>query len=137
MFSLLVAEPAQGVVRALLFSGILGLVGATLFAWRIVPVFEGDMALRTRDGTGRVVRWSGVLTSLAVAARLVQQAAAFADTPEQWATAVPVVLGATTWGKGWILQAVALPCALLAARWATPGTRRIALGDQGPVAGTA
>ena len=115
MLALLVAEPAQAVVRAVLFAGLMGMIGAALFAWRIAPVFPGDGRRSAHDGAGRVMGWAGVLVSIAIAARLVQQAAAFADTPAQWPTAVPLVLGSTTWGRGWILQALALVGALLVA----------------------
>lgn len=115
MLDLFVAEPAQAVVRAVLFAGLIGMVGAALFAWRIAPVFPGDSRRNADDGAGRLMRWAGVLVSIAIAARLVQQSAAFADTAAQWQTAVPLVLGRTTWGQGWILQAIALVGALLLA----------------------
>lgn len=130
MLALFVAEPAQAVIRALLFAGAMGLVGAVLFAWRIAPVFPDDALRAAGDGAERLVRWAGALVSLAIAARLVQQSAAFADTPAQWMTAVPLVLGSTTWGKGWILQALALPGVLLSAPRGMRhrGPARMALG---------
>ncbi|MCC6927664.1 MAG: CopD family protein [Gemmatimonadaceae bacterium] len=106
------------------------MVGSALFAWRIAPVFPGDARRAAGVGAERLMRWAGVLASLAIAARLVQQSAAFADTASEWKTAVPIVLGSTTWGKGWILQALALPVALLAAPRGMrhAGIARLALG---------
>ena len=112
----LVGEAAQAVVRALLFAGIMGVVGGSLFARRLAPAFEGDEdQAQAHKGALRVLRLAGVLVSLVIAARLVQQAAAFADIPAEWRSAAGLVITRTTWGTGWLVQAVALPLVLVAA----------------------
>jgi putative copper export protein len=114
--ALLVGETAQAVVRALLFAGIMGVVGGTLFAYRLAPAFDGEaLQAEARVGAKRVLRLAGVLLSVVVAWRLVQQAAAFADAPELWRSAVGLVITKTTWGTGWLVQAVAVPLVLASA----------------------
>jgi len=112
LLDLLVSAPAQASVRALLFAGIMGMIGALLAVWRLAPAFDQADARHEADRRARsLFRLAAALTSLAIAARLVQQAAAFADTPAEWPTTVSLVVTQTTWGIGWVVQALALPVA--------------------------
>lgn len=116
MLQALVAPVAQAIVRALLLAGIMVVIGAWCFLVRVAPVFD-------LDDVGRVevrarVRWTlrlavGIL-AVSFAWRLVQQAAAFADTPAGWMAEAPRVIMHTTWGMGWLLQGAALIVVALA-----------------------
>lgn len=130
MLSFFVSETAHAAVRALLFLGLMGMVGAALFARRVAGSFDGEARTAALDGALIVLRLAAALVSIVIAVRLVQQAAAFADTPDAWRGAVPVVLTQTTWGIGWFLQALALPCVLLVAPRAvrSAGALQVALG---------
>lgn len=130
MLGFFVSETAHAVVRALLFIGLMGMVGAALFARRVAGAFDGDARASAIDGALIVLRLAAALVSIVIAVRLVQQAAAFADTPDAWRSAVSVVLTQTTWGIGWFLQALALPCVLLVAPRAVRrgGAMQVALG---------
>jgi len=114
VLELLVSETAQAVVRALLLAGIMIVVGATLFAARIVPLFDGPSAPDVRRRALRALRLAATLVALALAWRLVQQAAAFADSPAQWMSTVSLVVLRTTWGTGWLVQGAGLVLVLAA-----------------------
>lgn len=110
--------------------GLMGMVGGALFARRVAVAFDPAARAEAIDGSMIVLRLAAALVSIVVAIRLVQQAAAFADTPEAWRSAVSVVLTQTTWGIGWFVQALALPCVLLVAPRAMRrgGVMQLALG---------
>lgn len=126
MLEALVGETAQGVIRAVVLAGIMLVVGVCAAALRIAPLFDGDpvraelVAARTRH----VARVAVLLLTVGVAWRLVQQAAAFAESPGQWPTTVSLVLTRTTWGTGWFVQAAGLALALAAAPLACRAERR-------------
>jgi putative copper export protein len=107
----LAGAPAHGVVRFALLAGLLAVLGVEVAAWRLVPVIArhaGDAASRVQGRLRRLERaMVGVLAAVVIL-RLVQQAAAFAETPSAWPTAVPLVLQKTMWGRGWLLQAISL-----------------------------
>lgn len=130
MLGFFVGEAAHAAVRALLFIGLMGMVGAALFARRVAGALDRDAQSVALDGAMIVLRLAAALVSVVIAVRLVQQAAAFADTPDAWRSAVSLVLTQTTWGIGWFLQALALPCVLLAAPRAvrSGGAMQVALG---------
>lgn len=106
------------------------MVGAALFARRVAGALDRDAHAAALDGAMIVLRLAAALVSVVIAVRLVQQAAAFADTPDAWRSAVSLVLTQTTWGIGWFLQALALPCVLLTAPRAvrSGGAMQVALG---------
>lgn len=123
MLEALVAPAAQGIVRAFLFAGIMVVVGGWCFALRVAPVFDRDERGRAqvRARTRRVLLLTVWALAMLFAWRLVQQAAAFADTPSSWATEAPRVITQTTWGTGWLLQGAALLLVALAAPGALRG----------------
>jgi len=111
MAELLASGAAQGAVRLALLCGLLLLVGTHGALARLLPPpHEGgpDWAAQARARVRRIARASEVLLALVVIARIVQQGSAFADTPAQWPTAVPLILQHTMWGRGWLLQVVSL-----------------------------
>lgn len=110
MLDLLVTEAAQAVVRTLLLAGIMMVVGAVSFAARIAPVFAVGSAAGSavRQRAAQALRLAAGIVAVALVGRLIQQAAAFADTPAQWTSTVSVVLLQTTWGTGWLVQSAGL-----------------------------
>ena len=126
MLEALVAPAAQGIVRALLFAGIMVVVGGWCFALRVVPVFDRDErgSAQVRARASRTLLLAVGALAMLFAWRLVQQAAAFADTPSAWATEAPRVITQTTWGTGWLLQGAALLLVALAAPGALGGNTR-------------
>ncbi len=122
MLEALVSDAAQATVRALLFAGIMTVVGALCFAQRVAPAFDGDPAgaQRVRGRAQQVLRLATALLGVVLAWRLVQQAAAFADTPGEWPSQVSLVVTQTTWGTGWLVQGAAI---LLVALSASPAFR--------------
>jgi putative copper export protein/methionine-rich copper-binding protein CopC len=95
------------------FVALLGVVGAVFFRWAVLPVFgraELPGASRTQArlvrNTARLGRAAAQLLLLAAAARLVAQALTMLDSTEPitagWLSAL---LGATVWGRAWVLQA--------------------------------
>lgn len=132
MLEALVSPAAQATVRALLLGGIMVVVGTWCFLLRIAPAFDGDAAAAAgvRARAHRVLLLAVSLLAVVLAWRLVQQAAAFADTPGQWASQLSLVLLGTTWGSGWILQCVALLLVAAGSRGAfrAVGPQRFTLG---------
>jgi putative copper export protein len=133
MAELLGSGPALGVVRLALLCGLLLVVGAEVALARLLPPSHdpGD-AWRddARARVQRIERFCGVVLAIVVIARIIQQAAAFADTPDQWPTSVPLILQHTAWGKGWLVQVLSLAIVRLVAPGAGGGrllARRIAL----------
>ena len=116
MLAALVGEPAQAVVRALMLGAILIVVGTALFSLRIAPLFDGEplRGAEVRRHALRTLRLAALVLTITLVGRLVQQAAAFADTPSQWPTMVPTVLAHTMWGVGLHVQAAAIAAVLLA-----------------------
>ncbi len=110
MIDALVSAAAQAVARALTLGGIMIVVGATLFLVRVAP----RLPPHTREAQQERARVRALLRAtfvgLAVVAgwRLVQQSAAFADSPAAWSSMVTVVLFKMTWGTGWWIGAAGL-----------------------------
>lgn len=125
MIDALVSATAQAVARALMLGGTMSLVGATLFLLRIAPRLEAGstQAQQERARVTSLARAACLLLALAAACRLVQQSAAFADSPSAWASMVSVVLFRMTWGTGW---GIGLAGLLLAAIAAARGLRSFA-----------
>lgn len=115
MIDALVSATAQAVARALTLGGIMILVGATLFLLRVAPRHSRNstQAQQERERIATLVRWTCLLLAVAAGWRLVQQSAAFADSPDQWATMVPIVLGSMSWGIGWKIGVAGLLFAAL------------------------
>ena len=113
----IIAPAAQATVRTLLLGGIIIVVGAWCFSWRVAPAFAGDdaAAAGVRGRALRVLLLAVSLLAVALAWRLVQQAAAFADAPGEWTSQLSLVLSKTTWGIGWMLQGAALLLVAIAA----------------------
>lgn len=113
----IIAPAAQATVRTLLLGGIIIVVGAWCFSWRVAPAFAGDDAAvaGVRGRALRVLLLAVSLLAVALAWRLVQQAAAFADAPGEWTSQLSLVLSKTTWGIGWMLQGAALLLVAIAA----------------------
>lgn len=134
MLDALVSPPAQAIVRAFLFAGIMIVVGAWCVAVRIAPAFDGDRALaaRVRVRARRALLLTASVLAAVLAARLVQQAAAFADTPAEWASQLSLVLTKTTWGTGWLVQGAALLLVALASpsafRYVSPSRAPLGIG---------
>jgi len=116
--ALLVSETAQAAVRALLLAGIMLVVGAVLFMARIAPLFDVGSSVNSTVASTAVsavrrralhmLRLAVTLVAIALAWRLVQQAAAFADAPSEWTSTVSLVLLQTSWGTGWLVQGAGL-----------------------------
>lgn len=110
MIDALVSAAAQAVARALTLGGIMIVVGATLFLVRVAP----RLPPHTREAQQERARVRALLRAtfvgLAVVAgwRLVQQSAAFADSPAAWSSMVTVVLFKMTWGTGWSIGVAGL-----------------------------
>lgn len=92
-------------------------VGAWCFSRRVAPAFDSDgaAAAGVRGRALRVLLLAVSLLAVVLAWRLVQQAAAFADTPGDWASQLSLVLTRTTWGRGWMMQGAALLLVAIAA----------------------
>lgn len=103
MIDALVSAAAQAVARALTLGGIMIVVGATLFIVRVAPRLETDstQAQQERARVRTLLRATFALLAVAAGWRLVQQSAAFADSPSAWTSMATVVLFRMTWGTGW------------------------------------
>lgn len=110
MTDALVSAAAQAVARALTLGGIMMVVGATLFLVRVAPRLPSRTkeAQQERARIRTLVRATVVVLAVVACWRLVQQSAAFADSPAAWSSMVTVVLFKMTWGTGWWLGVAGL-----------------------------
>lgn len=110
MTDALVSAAAQAVARALTLGGIMMVVGATLFLVRVAPRLPSHTreAQQERARIRTLVRATVVVLAVVACWRLVQQSAAFADSPAAWSSMVTVVLFKMTWGTGWWLGVAGL-----------------------------
>jgi putative copper export protein len=123
--SAVLGPAAEAIARWLGFAGTVLLVGAL--------VFPSSAALQTgqAEEERRRVRWlalvGGVTVLLSASLRLVQQGAAFADTPGEWRGMVPTIVAETIWGRAWALQVGAAALLLLTNRgpWWASSPRRV------------
>lgn len=104
--------PVGVAVRWLFFASVVGMLGASVFRFTVVPVLsreEGweEAARVGRDRLFRLAFAAAVLGAVALPARLGVQAATFFGADGVTASAAWSLLS-TAWGAGWIVQAVAL-----------------------------
>jgi putative copper export protein len=106
----LVSATAQAIARALALGGIMAVIGATLFLLRVAPIYAGDStpAQQVANRTRRLLRVAAFVIAVAALWRLVQQSAAFADSPAAWRSMVSLVLFRMSWGTGWGVQVAGL-----------------------------
>lgn len=121
MLAALVSGGAEAIARALSLGGIMAVIGATLFLLRVAPLYAGDStpALQVARRTRRLLRVACFLIAVAAFWRLVQQSAAFADSPAEWRSMVSLVLFRMSWGTGWGIQVAGLLFAVLSSGVAT------------------
>jgi len=111
MAELLGSAVAQELVRLALLCGLLLVVGGDVALSWLLPMpagATGGWEDEARRRAQRIARLSTSLLVVVVLVRIIQQASAFADTPGQWPSAVPLVLQHTMWGKGWLLQVLSI-----------------------------
>lgn len=123
-------SPLYVAVRWFTFLGLLGVIGAVAFRLLVLPLAE-----RAHDSAAPLLRddarrrgamlglWMAAMVAVAAALRLYAQSYALHGTGEAWnVEALSALLGRTTWGWGWLLQAAGAVLALLGLVWARRGS---------------
>ncbi|MBV9880906.1 MAG: copper resistance protein CopC/CopD [Gemmatirosa sp.] len=102
-----VESPLYAAVRWLQFVGLLAVVGAVAFARVVLPrARTAALAAPARVGAARLGLWAAAFVAAATALRLVAQSWTMRGAP----LGVPLgaMLERTTWGHGWLLEAIAV-----------------------------
>jgi copper transport protein len=112
--ALILGPAAEAFARWLGFSGTVLAIGGLLFFDYLAGEAREKTEGSTRVRTVRLVATIAIL--VAACLRLVQQAAAFSETPAEWTGMVPTILRQTTWGKAWIAHILAGAILMLTSR---------------------
>jgi putative copper export protein len=120
-----VESPAFVAVRAVLTLSTVGLLGALMLRWAVLPRYAGPDAAQLRAAVGeRLPRWIDGLGLVAVAATLARLAAQHAAVfgTDQWLTreSLATLLFRAGWGRTWWLAIAAA----IVVTWVAPRLRR-------------
>ena len=129
-------SPLYAAIRWLGFVGILGVIGAVGFRALVVNRMYGggdasDAARALGARAARLGLLAAILVGIGTALRLAAQAAALRTGESYDASIVGAILGSTTWGTAWVIEAAAVVVAIagfLAARRSSWGWPVAALG---------
>ncbi len=112
-------SPAYVVVRWLLFTGLVLVIGAVAFRYAVLGFlgrqarahpetkerFESAVLVASRHRVAKVGLMASIVVAVAVVLRLIAQSYAMHGAEQAWnGTLVTTMLGRTLWGWGWALQ---------------------------------